>query len=252
MIDALVLAGSPNDGPLKSCSGAKYEALIPIGKRAMVEYVVDALTQTPSIDRVLVVGPDELQPLLNPTGIEVISAKNTVMENVLAGFELLADSKKVLVVSSDIPLLTSESIDKFIDLCKKSQADLYFPVVTKETVEKKFPQMERTYVKLKEGTFTGGNVFLVNPQIMPQCYEMGQRFIDLRKSPLKLCGLLGVSFVAKYVTGRLTIKELEKKVSSLLGVTGSAVICPFPEVGVDVDKPSDLSLVMKAMGIDGC
>ena len=33
MVDAIVLAGSSNDGPLKDCSSARYEALIPVGSR---------------------------------------------------------------------------------------------------------------------------------------------------------------------------------------------------------------------------
>ena len=43
MVDAVVLAGSTNNGPLKECSPVRHEALIPIGDKTMVEHVVDAL-----------------------------------------------------------------------------------------------------------------------------------------------------------------------------------------------------------------
>lgn len=249
MIDALVLAGSMNDGPLRECSTVQYEALIPIGQRPMVDYVVDALLESKAIRRVVVVGPLELQPLLEPKGVQVILPRNTMMENLAAGFEQMSGAKRILVVTSDIPLITPESIDRFIELCAEGQADLYFPVVKKEAVEEKFPRVKRTYVKLKEGTFTGGNIFLVNPQVLPECYDLGQQFIDLRKSPLGLCKLLGPGFLIKFISCKLTVAEAEKKVSALLGIKGQAVICGIPEVGVDVDKPSDLSLVIKTLGI---
>jgi 2-phospho-L-lactate guanylyltransferase (CobY/MobA/RfbA family) len=36
---------------------------------------------------------------------------------------------------------------------------------------------------------------------------------------------------------------LEQKVSDMLDLKGAVVVAPWPEVGVDVDKPSDLELV---------
>ena len=37
MVDAVVLAGSPNNGPLRECSTVSHEALIPLGAKTMVE-----------------------------------------------------------------------------------------------------------------------------------------------------------------------------------------------------------------------
>ncbi|MBM7855202.1 GTP:adenosylcobinamide-phosphate guanylyltransferase [Desulfohalotomaculum tongense] len=249
MIDALVLAGSPNDGLLKDCSSAKFEALIPIGERTMVEYVVEALRQSKKIGQVVVVGPRELSALLSPRGVKVVAPKKTVMENIYYGFQHLPNAQRALVVTSDIPLITSETIDNFINLCGDCKSDLYFPAVPKDAVEKKFPLVKRTYVKLREGTFTGGNVFMVNPAVVPKCLDIGQRFVEMRKSPLKLCGMLGVKFLIKFITNSLTLEEVEQKASAVLGIRGRVVICSFPELGVDIDKPSDLSLAMEALGV---
>jgi len=38
----------------------------------------------------------------------------------------------------------------------------------------------------------------------------------------------------------VSIPELEKRVSKILGINVKAPILPYPELGVDVDKPSDL------------
>ena len=252
MIDALVLAGSPNDGMLKECSDADFEALIAIGKRAMVEYVVEALLHSENINRILVVGPGELAELFSPAGIEVISPQTSLMNNIAFGVKHLPQSEQILVITSDIPLITAEAIDDFLRLCRLNKADLYFPVIPQQAVNNKFPSVKRTYVKLKEGTFTGGNVFLVNPGVVSKCIEVGQRLVEARKSPIRLCKIIGLGFLGKYLLHQLSLAEAEQKVSELLGINGRAVICKHPEVGVDVDKPSDLEIVSQTLGISNC
>jgi 2-phospho-L-lactate guanylyltransferase (CobY/MobA/RfbA family) len=44
------------------------------------------------------------------------------------------------------------------------------------------------------------------------------------------------------VLKNLRLTELEKKVSEMWGLEGAVIICPWPEIGIDVDKPSDLQL----------
>lgn len=250
MIDAVVLAGSPNDGPLKECSSVPHEALIPIGSKTMVEYVVDALLNARQVRNVLVIGPEtELSLLLAGERVSVAGSAGGIMQNIEAGLNRLSGEKRVLLVTSDIPMLTSEAVDDFLNLCGDMSGDLYYPVISKRVIEAKFASTRRTYVPLKEGTFTGGNLFIINPAKFKMCVENGQKFINLRKSPLGLCRLLGLGFVVKFLIRTLTLSEAEKKVSDLLGIWGVVVISNYPEIGVDVDKPGDLELVLNTMGI---
>ncbi|HOV79141.1 MAG TPA: nucleotidyltransferase family protein [Bacillota bacterium] len=251
MIDAVVLAGSPNDGPLQECSPVLHEALIPIGGRAMVEYVVDALLNSRQIRRVLVVGPEaELSSMLSGDRVSVAGSAGGIMQNIEAGLSRLPGAKRVLLATSDIPMLTSEAVDDFLTLCGDMSGDLYYPVISRNEVEKKFPSTRRTYVSLRSGVYTGGNLFIINPAKFKMCVDNGQKLISLRKSPVGLCRLLGVVFVVKFLTRTLTLHEAEKKVSELLGIKGTVVISRFPEIGVDVDKPDDLELVLKTMGFN--
>ncbi|MCL6638447.1 MAG: nucleotidyltransferase family protein [Firmicutes bacterium] len=248
MVDALVLAGSFNNGPLKDVSPARFEALIPIGGKPMVEYVVEALRASGQIDRIVLVGPpDGLKPLGSGPKTTVAGSAGGIMENIEAGLVHLPGSRRVLLATSDIPLLTGEAVDDFIAGCGDMKGDLYYPIIGREVVEKRFPNTRRTYVTLKEGVFTGGNLFLINPAVFRQCMENGRRIIAQRKNPLGLCRLLGLSFVVKFLLRLVTIAEAQKKVSQLLGIDGRVVLSRFPEVGVDVDKPGDLELVKQAI-----
>ena len=52
-----------------------------------------------------------------------------------------------------------------------SRADLCYPIV-KGTKGCQYPDMERTYVKLKEGKYTGGNVFVI-PKLFRKIMNLG-------------------------------------------------------------------------------
>ena len=156
MVDAVVLAGSRNDGPLKDCSSVRYEALIPVGSKIMVEYVVEALLQARGIRRVLVIGPaTDLTPLLAGERVSVAESAGGIMENIEVGLKHLAGERRVLLVTSDIPMLTPRAVENFLELCGDMSGDLYYPIISKDEVEIKYPSTRRTYVSLKEGVFTG-------------------------------------------------------------------------------------------------
>ncbi|KAF1085840.1 2-phospho-L-lactate guanylyltransferase [Sporotomaculum syntrophicum] len=249
MIDALVLAGSPNDGALRECSSARYEAMIDIKGKLMVEYVVDALKQCEHIERIAIVGPkSELSMYFQDSKREVlVEHGGHLYENVLRGLRELPGAQRVLLVTSDIPLITHQAIENFIELCGSGQADFYYPIVPRELVEKQYSTSRRTYVQLKEGVYTGGNIFLFNPGVVEECMPRGQKLVDARKSPFKLCRLVGLLFLIKFLMKNISLQEAQKKVSHLLGIKGRVVISPYPEVGVDVDKPSDLELVYRQL-----
>lgn len=246
MIDALVIAGSPNDGKLRECSGEPFEALIPIEGRTMVEYVVEALLKTQRIKNIVVVGPQQLKNIFHNPRVQVVVHHNGMVDNIAVGFKHL-NSERILITSADIPLLTPEVINYFIDCCDDDSYDLYYPIIPKQVVEQEYPLIERTYVTLQDGTFTAGNVFIVNASKVPEGLKRGREFIELRKSPLKLCRLLGANFMMKFLMHRLTIAEIESQASALLRLRGKAVICNTPELGIDVDKPSDLSMVKEVI-----
>lgn len=67
--------------------------------------------------------------------------------------------------------------------------------------------------------------------------------VAMRKNPLKLSRLLGFKFILKLLFNRLSMAEIEERVRLILGFRGVAVVSPYPEVGIDVDKPQDLALV---------
>jgi len=248
-VDAIVLAGSANDGRLKEMSGEEYEALVAIGDKPMVAYVVETLRLSPLIGRIAIAGPEKEMARLfgNLPDVLFAPAGANAVASCLNALTVLNPAGPVLVATSDIPLLTPSSVADFIQRCGREEADLYYPVVAREVNEQHYPGVERTYAKMKEGPFTGGNLFLVNPQVVPACAAMAEQFVAHRKSPLALARLVGWLTLLKFVCHQLTLAEAAVAVSGILGIRGAVIVSAYPEVGIDVDKPGDLVLVRREL-----
>lgn len=243
-VNVILLAGAPNTGLLKDVSPVANEALIDIGGKPMVQYVIDGLQQSKEVKRIVIVAPPgQLEPHVTGRNLEFVPSAGHIIDNVVSAACTLPQDEQILIATSDIPLINGEIIDGLIDLCRQRPADLYYPIVEKSVGEKKYPVVRRTYVNLREGTFTGGNLFLINPEIVERTAPKARRFLDYRKNPVKMLTLLGLTFALRYLVFKnLNLKELEQKVSQMWDLKGAVVICPWPEVGIDVDKPSDLQL----------
>jgi GTP:adenosylcobinamide-phosphate guanylyltransferase len=251
MVEVLLLAGSSGHSELTDTEHVMNKSFISINGIPIVSYILSTLAQCPELKRILVVGPvEQLMPLAAPYQAEVIPETGSIAQNILAANREMATENYILLVTADIPLLTKEAIEAFLDKCRPfEEADFYYPIVTREANEAKFPEVIRTYVSLKEGVYTGGNIMLINPRVVEQGIPRVEKFIKFRKSPLKMVNILGMRFLFRFATHRLTVKELEESFSRLLGIRSRAVDCPYPEIGIDVDKVSDLELVRKILQV---
>lgn len=246
-IDAVILAGSTNEGRLRDCSGETFEAMVEIAERPMVTYVFDVLKKSRSINKIVVAGPNDQMSRLFGDIDQVFLAPGgkTPIDSLMNALEVLNPQGNVLVATCDIPLLTIDSVADFLKRCSKKQADVYYPIIPKDVNDRLYPGVKRTYIRFKEGTFTGGNLFLINPKIAKKSAQKARAFVENRKSPLALARLVGWKFLVRFLFRAVTLREAEVTVSRIFGIKGAVVISPFPEVGIDVDKPSDLALVRK-------
>lgn len=251
LFDAIVLAGTSSRGDLKEYCQVSNEALIPIGDKLMVEHVVDALKKVPSVNRIAIAGPlKELAPIYKGDPKVMLAEQgDTQVATLLNGLELLkpGSDQRIIVAAADIPLLTHEAIEDLLEQCNHKEGDLFYPIVPKEVNEERFPGVKRTYIHFKEGIFTGGNLFVLKAGIIKPCATKADELINLRKSPLALSKQIGWGFILKFLLRILSIGETEKRFSDLLGIKGFAIISPYPEIGVDVDKLSDLELAREIL-----
>jgi len=248
--DAIILAGGESSSELKKIAPYDNEALIIIGNYPMIYYVYRALRQSSFVRNIVISGPTEAlrNIFAREERLFFVNGGDNAIESFAHGMEILQEkgiSEQVLIMPSDIPFITTEAIDDFIKQAQASEADFYYPVTCKEVNEAKFPGVARTYVNIKDGIFTGGNLFILRSALFEQVLDIALKLVERRKNPLAMAKLFGFGLVWKYIIRRLSIETVEKRFYEVLGIRGKAVISPYAEVGVDVDKPSDLELAQK-------
>ena len=247
MVDAFISAGGLSPW-LKPLTGTEHRCLAPVGDKRIIDYIIDALQQSGCVRRIVIAARQEALPELRatlPTDILLCEAEGDLPATALAAAKVLGEdsTEKLLGVCDDIPLLTPVAIRDFFAACaEQPQYELYYPIIPKDACLAAFPAAQRTYGKLADGIFTGGNMMLMAKRIMPQGQQVAREIFARRKSPLKLCNWLGWSFIIKLLLHRLTIADAEKRTSELLHIKCKAIITRHAGVGMDIDKPADLQL----------
>lgn len=244
--DVILQAGGT--GKCELAEGVGYKSLIVLDGRPMVRIVAQTLRACRQVGRIIAVGPKaELEEALHGVeNVRVIEGVPDMYDNMLIGAEGMAEDTRVMMVAVDVPMVTPEMVDW---LCtafdSMAEADFIYPIIEKKANERKYPDVKRTYVKLHEGSFTGGNITCVRISTLKKTEPLVRKLIANRKRPDKTAAILGFRFIIGMLTGSMRIAKLEKHLSRLAETRLRALVCPYPEVGNDVDKPSDLEMARK-------
>jgi GTP:adenosylcobinamide-phosphate guanylyltransferase len=246
-INVVILAGAPAGAEMVSEGENISRAMIKLGDKTMLAWVVDALKGASSVGKIVAVGD------VAADGIDqIIKPGESLIENIKRGIDALGDCDNVLIVTSDIPLLTPEAVDDFIERAVPLDADLAYPIITKESCDERYPEFKRTYLKTAEGMFTGGNIMLVRPDFVEKNWQAIMNAYSARKKVVQLARMIGIGalirvLVAQFVPQVLKITLLEKAAGRMLDAKVAAVISSYPEIGEDVDKASDVEAMRKIM-----
>jgi len=243
-LSAVVLAGGRIKPDLAAATGARHRALIAVGGRPLLRTVLDALAGA-GMAQVVVVGAPELQPTVG-VDARLVAEAGDLVENLFAGLRALDSTDPCLVCTADIPFLRPEHLADFVGRARATRAAFVYPIIPKPSCEARFAGARRTYARLREGTFTGGNLVLVDPATLSGQAARIRALYAARKSPLRLAGLLGLPLLWSFLTKTATLPQLEWKFSQLLGAPARAVITPHAEIGFDVDKVADYEVARRA------
>lgn len=243
---AIVMAGGEPEPRL--APGLPNKAFLTLGGQPLVVRVLAALRACAAVDRIVVVGPTEpLRALVGP-GVEVVPEQGSMMRNVEAAIGEVGATGPVLAVASDLPLLTGRVLDDFLGRCQTG-ADFYYPVVPQAVIEQRYPGARKTYVRVTDGTFTGGSVLLFAADVIGRVRPFVEQILAARKKPWVLAQMFGWAVVMKFASGRLSIAELEARAYDVTGIRARAVIVGSPELALDVDaqRPENLAVLRAAL-----
>ncbi len=243
MTAAVVLAGGPPDDVAHLQNGAPNKAFVLIDGVTLVERTMRPLKASASIDRIIAVAPIAAHehPALalanekRPDGVKISES----LRNGLAGLPL---DELAIVVASDLPILTVAAVDDFVSRARKLDPDVGYGCLERSVHMARFPEVPHTWARLRDGTYCGGGMIAIKPRVLPHLERFIERLGAARKNPLHLASLFGWDMVFRFAFRRLTVAQAENRASHLLGAPVRAIVSPFAETGVNVDRISDVAL----------
>jgi CTP:molybdopterin cytidylyltransferase MocA len=223
---------------MQQATGLATLGLVPLAGQPMVAHVVRALSAAKSVSDVWVVGPEALRSAVGTA--HLVPEAGEMAANIEAGVRASAAASLMLLCTADVPFLTPQAVDDFVERCVASGADLCYAIVRREDALEAYPGMHRTFVRTGDGAFTGGNLVVMRVPYLTNILALIETVRAARKSPLKLAKVFGPAILLGFLLGCVKVKRIEQRAARLVGGTLRAIVTPYPEIAADVDKPEDL------------
>jgi CTP:molybdopterin cytidylyltransferase MocA len=248
-VDAIVTAGGIPDenDPLYHLTQGAPKAMVDIAGKPMVQWVLDALSDSTSINQVVIVGLDEACGVSCTKPLDFIPNQGSMLDNIFAGVHrtltLNPKSEIVFSVSSDIPSITGKIIDWMAEEVADGDHDVYYNFISREAMENRYPGSNRSYIRFKDAEVCGGDLTAFHTRLLKRDGGLWRELVESRKNALKQAAIIGYGTLLKLLLRQLTIPEAVERVSTRLELKAQGVSCPFPEIGMDVDKPYQLEIL---------
>ena len=245
-VTALVLAGSRRGegDPVARYRGAPAKCLVTAAGVPMVTRVVGALAASTRIGRILVSADrlDLLQDLAWPGDrVELLASEASLSASVAAGFA--ASGAPLLVTTADHALLDRTMVDHFLAAADRAACDVAVGLASARVITAAYPDTRRTYLRFRDGGYSGANLFLLRTPAAERGIAFWQRIERDRKAPWRLARAFGPVLLLAYLLRLATLAQAMRLVSRQVGLDVAAIPMPRAEASIDVDKPADLDLV---------
>jgi GTP:adenosylcobinamide-phosphate guanylyltransferase len=250
---ALVLAGArPGEDPVAAYAKVSHKGLIELAGETLLARVLRALDAAGAARVVIVTNAPEIaaaaRALKLKAEVQVVPASDSPSRSVGQAAETAGTP--LLVTTVDHALLRPEWVRQFLDAAP-GDADIAVLVAPEAAVQAAAPGTRRTYLKMRDGRFSGCNLFLLRTPQALSAVSLWRRVEAHRKQPWRIAGLLGPQMLLGYALGLLTLDGAVRLLGRKAGVTAAAVRTPYGLAAVDVDKPDDLDLVRAIVGATG-
>jgi len=242
-ITAVVLAGGPPDRISALQPGAVNKTFVTVGGVTLVERTVRALRASNAIGTIVVVAPPQAHGFAALAAADIRRSDGArIADSLRSGLDGLPGDSTVLIATGDLPVLDAAAVDDFVVRALERDLDAGYGIVERGAHMTRYPHIPHTWARLRDGTYCGGGLFTLRPRILPAL----DRFLDelgrARKAPLRLASIFGYDVLVKFALRRLRIVDAERRATMLLGAPVGAVLSPYPQIAVNVDRQSDVAL----------
>jgi CTP:molybdopterin cytidylyltransferase MocA len=249
---AILLAGQrPGEDAFAQAYGVSAKALIPVGGEPMLGRVARTLLECPSVGRILILAQEpealmegELAWLAAEPRVSTARAAPGISTSIAAVAGGPRAPYPVLIATADHPLLRPEMVEHFI--AASEGLDIGFALVERQVVER-VHVTRRTWIKFQDGHFTGANLFALVTPASAKGVGFWARVERDRKKVLRLLLFFGPTIFLRAFTRTISHHAAVAKAGRNIGLRLRAVLLPFAEAAIDVDKPADLELAERIL-----
>jgi len=221
--------------------------MLDICGKPMIQWVMDALDQAETIGRVVVIGLSADSHLKYSKEVAYLPDQGEMIDNIRAGvgklLEMDPQPRRVMLVSSDVPAIAPESLNWVVNTAMQTEDDLYYTVIPRHVMESRYPTSRRSYVHLQDIEACGGDVNVIHSGLVQGDDAFWRKLVAARKSAVKQAALIGYDTLILLLLHRTTLDKAVKRVTNRLGLKGRAIVSPYAEIGMDVDKPHQLEIM---------
>ncbi len=230
-------------------------------RHPMIHYSLSALDNSSLVDDITIIGKkNRLDSFLENseynTPTRVVQQVGSILQNAMAAYEESGADNHALFLASDIPRLTSFGIEDFLERCE-GDYDLFFPIIGWETTitNKRRPPVklvdnesrgirDRIFDERGRRGFRVGNMVYANPNGVQNKHiiDIGYsiRKLLLPQNLVALWKYVGPDIRKKYFGRKLSLDDVEGKLSEMFGTRFKLVEVFTSESERDVDSADDL------------
>jgi CTP:molybdopterin cytidylyltransferase MocA len=203
-MDCIILVG--NRANYREVARQENKAFLSVGGRTILHIMLTELARVQTLDRFFLVGSvsrlrlwqqESISPDF-PKPIVLVEQGRDLLENVLAGSRAalgdpLSDDP-ILVLPSDIPLVTAAEVRQFMERADMTRYDLVTGVTTEATLSRFYPAADKPgvmmqYFNVSSGHFRVNNMHMVRPAAIANI-EYIRRMYAIRYQRRFINGLL--------------------------------------------------------------
>jgi membrane protein len=238
-INGIILAGGRLSATFAEAVGAEHKGLVPLAGRPSIEHLVTALRGLPQLKRLVVVGDKAAYVyLVNRGEVDaVIEESADLTANLVQALRFFADDCRLLLVTTDTPLVTTAGLQAFLAGCDPT-ADLCFPL-THQPLPWRRRHRRWIFLPLREGGYSHTCNILFDPRLILQSQDFVERFLANHKDYWGGAATSGAGFLLRsLLSWRLPLMRYRRTdiIHLITHLTGAR-----QAQGIDI---TDLTMVM--------
>jgi GTP:adenosylcobinamide-phosphate guanylyltransferase len=253
-ITAILLAGSrPGADPLAVAAGVAVKPLVPVAGQPMINYPARALLTHPAIGRVVVLTQTPELFAADPATawlhehprVRFEKSGGGIASSLTAFLDRGEFPFPLLMTTADHVLLDGAMLDQMVR--QAVGADIAVAMVERATLLARYPGSRRTWLKFRDGWWSGANIFWIGSARARPVIALWQEVEQDRKKGWKILSAFGPLALLGALLRISTLRGGIARVGRRFGLSARLVAMNQAEACIDADKPDDVVLIERIL-----